>query len=177
MTDKPTKTAKTVAPKKKRKKKYLNNADLLVQLAASNEQGRMNELLAHMLQTLTARYASQGNFAGYSYVEDMKAYAMYMICRTWHRFDKNKSNNPFAFFTQCIKHSFYQFLNKEKRQRVIRDELLVYSGMNPSNTYISDYEETLKEAKKAENVELMDAVDVISSVAVDVNIQYDGASL
>jgi len=177
MTDKPTKAVKTVTPRKKRKKKYLNNADLLIQLELSNEKGRMTELLAHMLLTLTTRYASQGNFAGYSYVDDMKAYAMYMICRTWHRFDKNKSNNPFAFFTQCIKHSFYQFLNKEKRQRVIRDELLVYSGMNPSNTYISDYEDTLKEAKQQENVDLMDTVDMVSSVVTDINIQYDGASI
>lgn len=131
----------------KRKKNYLNNADLLIELEKSRERGRMTEKLAHMLQTLATRYASQGNFAGYSYVEDMKAYAMYMICRTWHRFDPSKSNNPFAFFTQCIKHSYFQFLNKEKRQRLIRDELLVYSGLNPSNTYLNDYEDELKDVK------------------------------
>lgn len=127
--------------KPKKKKNYLNNADLLIELKKSNDQGQMTNKLAHMLQTLADRYASRGNFAGYSYVEDMKAYAMYMVCRTWHRFDSEKSNNPFAFFTQCIKHSYYQFLNKEKRQRMIRDELLVYSGLNPSNTYLNDYED------------------------------------
>jgi DNA-directed RNA polymerase specialized sigma24 family protein len=132
---------KAVKIKPKRKKNYLNNADLLIELEKSRDQDKMTEKLAHMLQTLAARYASQGNFAGYTYVEDMKAYAMFMVCRTWHRFDPAKSKNPFAFFTQCIKHSYYQFLNKEKRQRVIRDELLVYSGLNPSNTYLSDYEQ------------------------------------
>lgn len=136
-----TKPTEKPIEKPKKKKNYLNNADLLVELQKSNDQGHMTNKLAHMLQTLADRYASQGNFAGYSYVEDMKAYAMYMICRTWHRFDSKKSNNPFAFFTQCIKHSYYQFLNKEKRQRVIRDELLVFSGLNPSHTYLNDYEE------------------------------------
>lgn len=144
------------APKKKKKKKYLNNADMLIELEKSRERGQMTERLGHMLQTLATRYASQGNFAGYSYVDDMKAYAMYMICRTWHRFDPSKSNNPFAFFTQCIKHSYYQFLNKEKRQRVIRDELLVYSGMNPSNTYLSEYEDEMKEQREMGDLDYME---------------------
>lgn len=152
--------------KTKRKKKYINNADLLLQLETSHEEGQMTEKLAHMLQLLTARYASQGNFAGYSYIDDMKAYAMYMICRTWKRFDKKKSNNPFAFFTQCIKHSFYQYLNKEKKQRTIRDELLINSGLNPSNTYITEYEEQLRLNKETatENVSIM-----IDNVAVESN--------
>ena len=156
--------AEPVKVKPKRKKKYLNNADLLIELEKSRNQDRMTERLAHMLQTLAARYASQGNFAGYSYVDDMKAYAMFMICRTWHRFDPAKSNNPFAFFTQCIKHSFYQFLNKEKRQRVIRDEMLVYSGLNPSNTYLSEYEQQQLEAKEAGDKDVAAATEAIDSV-------------
>lgn len=153
--------------KTKRKKKYINNADLLIQLELSHEQGEMTEKLAHMLQLLTARYGSQGNFAGYSYIDDMKAYAMYMICRTWKRFDKKKSNNPFAFFTQCIKHSFYQYLNKEKKQRTIRDELLINSGLNPSNTYITEYEEKIRLEKEAENVDVTGMMAVESVVTIE----------
>lgn len=156
--------------KPKRKKNYLNNADLLKELEKSRDQDRMTEKLAHMLQTLAARYASQGNFAGYTYVEDMKAYAMFMICRTWHRFDPAKSNNPFAFFTQCIKHSYYQFLNKEKRQRVIRDELLVYSGMNPSNTYLTEYEQDQTNSKETDDID-MDSSD--DDDTIDVSLFKD----
>lgn len=163
MTDK-----KQAAPApKKRKKKYLNNADMLIELEKSRENGKMTERLGHMLQTLATRYASQGNFAGYSYVDDMIAYAMYMICRTWHRFDPTKSNNPFAFFTQCIKHSYYQFLNKEKRQRVIRDELLVFSGMNPSNTYLSDYEDEMKEQREMGDLDCMEDKQATDTVDVE----------
>lgn len=69
---------------------------------------------------------------GNTYNEDMQGYAMMMLVRTWNSFNPEKSNNPFAFFTQCIKHSFIQYLNQEKRQRNIRDLLLVDQGMTPS---------------------------------------------
>lgn len=72
---------------------------------------------------------------GNSYNEDMQAYAMMMLVRTWNSFNPEKSNNPFAFFTQCIKHSFIQYLNQEKRQRDVRDLLLIDSGLNPSYGY------------------------------------------
>lgn len=112
--------------------KYLNNKDLLIQIRLSKAQLKMTNQLATMLQLLCARYAKKGNFANYSYNDDMQGYAMLMICKTWKSFDETKSNNPFAFYTQCIKNSFIQYLNQEKRQRDIRDNLLIDSGMNPS---------------------------------------------
>ena len=111
---------------------YLNNKELLVEVAKSKEKGRMSDTLAKMLQLLCSKYARKGNFVNYSYNEDMQSYAMLMLVRTWNSFNPEKSNNPFAFFTQCIKNSFIQYLNQEKRQRTIRDELLIDQGLNPS---------------------------------------------
>lgn len=82
--------------------------------------------------TFVCRRNDYIHVTGNSYNEDMQAYAMLMLVRTWDSFDPNKSNNPFAFYTQCIKNSFVQYLNQEKRQRNIRDLLLVDQGMNPS---------------------------------------------
>ena len=121
--------------KKKKKVNYLNNKDLLAEHAKSVVQDKMTPKLAHMLQTLCARYGKRGQYAAYTYNDDMQAYAMLMLVKTWRSFNCEKSTNAFAFFTQCIKNSFIQFLNQEKRQRNIRDELLVKSGMNPSYNY------------------------------------------
>lgn len=135
------KTAKKpAAPKKPRKKNYLNNKDMLEEVMKSKEQGQMTDKLAHMLQTLCARYGRRGNFANYTYNEDMQAYAMYMLVRTWNNFNPEKSKNPFAFFTQCVKNSFIQYLNHEKRHRTLRDELMVDKGLNPSYTYQLEHE-------------------------------------
>lgn len=149
----------TTVEKPKRKKNYVNNKDMMIEIHKSIEQDKLTDTLAKMFMLLSKRYSSRGNFSGYTYRDDMEAYALYMVCRTWKSFNPEKSNNPFAFFTQCIKHSFFQFLNKEKRQRDIRDELLVNSGMNPSNTYITTYEDEQQQKKDNLNGPVID-VDV-----------------
>lgn len=117
---------------------YLNNKELLAEVRRSKKTGRMSDLLAKMLMLLCSKYAKKGNFVNYSYNEDMQAYAMMMLVRTWASFDPDKSNNPFAFYTQCIKNSFIQFLNQEKRQRNIRDLLLLDQGLSPSHGFIEN---------------------------------------
>jgi DNA-directed RNA polymerase specialized sigma24 family protein len=111
---------------------YLNNRELLAAVKHAKTLGKMSDHLAQMLQLLCAKYAKKGNFANYTYNDDMQAYAMLMLVRTWNSFDPKKSQNPFAFFTQCIKNSFIQYLNQEKRHRNIRDELLLDQGLNAS---------------------------------------------
>lgn len=137
-TPKPESTSST--KKTTGKTNYLNNKDLLAEVIASKEKGQMTDKLARMLMMLCARYGKRGNFSGYTYNEDMQAYAMLMLVRTWNSFDPAKSNNPFAFFTQCVKNSFIQYLNGEKRHRTIRDEIMVEHGLNPSYTYQLEHE-------------------------------------
>ena len=156
------KAAKKKVVKKKRVKNYLNNKDMLAEVIQSKADDEMTEKLAKMMMMLVSRYGKKGNWANYTYNDDMQAYALMMLVRTWRSFKPEKSNNPFAFFTQCIKNSFIQFLNQEKRQRNIRDEMLVNSGRNPSYTYqlehstnrerkFADDEENYTEHKKAAN--------------------------
>lgn len=111
---------------------YLNNKELLAEVQRSKKNGQMSDMLARMLQLLCSKYAKKGNFVNYSYNEDMQAYAMMMLVRTWNSFDPDKSSNPFAFFTQCIKNSFIQYLKQEQKQRDVRDLLLIDQGLNPS---------------------------------------------
>ena len=137
----------------KRKANYLNNKDLLKQVVLSKKQGKMTDELAKMLMLLTARYGKKGNFANYTYNEDMQAFAIMALVKTWNSFNPERSQNPFAFFTQCIKHSFLQYLKMEKKQRSIRDELLVDSGLTPSYNYQMEYEEHQRLAHDEEDHE------------------------
>ena len=126
--------------KKKKKAHYLDNQELLKETIISKEQGYMSDRLASMIMLLVNHYATKGNVANYSYNDDMRAYAIMMHMSSWKSFKIEKSRNAFAFFTQCTKNSFRQFLNKERRQRDIRDELLVHQGLEPSHTYTSNQE-------------------------------------
>lgn len=122
---------------------YLTNKELLAELKRCKKKGQMSEMLAKMLMLLCSKYAKKGSFVNYSYNEDMQGYALMMLVRTWNSFDPEKSSNPFAFFTQCIKNSFIQYLNHEKRQRDVRDLLLIDQGLNPSYGYDSEGNRTV----------------------------------
>lgn len=123
----------------KKKATYLKNKDLLAEVIECRKDMKMSDTLARMLTMLTARYGRSSQFGGYTFNEDMQAYAMMMLCKTWVGFNPERGSNAFAYYTQSIKNSFKQFLNREKVQRVVRDELLVSRGLNPSFTYTSEH--------------------------------------
>lgn len=126
-------------PPVKKKVNYIKNKDLLAEVIICKEEGKMSDKLANMLILLTAKYGRSSQFGGYTFNDDMQAYALMMLCKTWVGFKPERSDNAFAYYTQSIKNSFKQFLNREKVQRVVRDELLVDKGLNPSFTYTNEH--------------------------------------
>ena len=117
-----------------RKIKYLSNTNLLIQLKLSHEQDRMTEELGKLLMLLVNNYAKKGCWAGYSYLDEMKGNALVLMVRYWKTFDIQRGN-PFAYFTQLTKNAFIEYLNKEKKNQTLRDELLIEKGLDPSYSY------------------------------------------
>lgn len=120
---------------KKKPKNYLNNADMLAELKKCHERGRLTEEMGRMFMALVKRYACIPRFAGYSYNDDMQSFALLTLTKVWRGFDAAKYDNPFAYFTQIVHHAFHQLDNQERRQRDIRDAVLVDQGKNPSFNY------------------------------------------
>lgn len=115
---------------------YVTNAQLLEAIAADKANGRkLSGKLAKYLHMIAERYSYSPSFAGYSFREDMVSFAVVNLCANWYKFDPEKSDNPFAFYTTACYRSFLQYLADEKKQRNIRDELLVDAGANPSFSY------------------------------------------
>jgi DNA-directed RNA polymerase specialized sigma subunit len=139
----------------KKPRVYLKNKDLYAAVVESKEAGRMSDKLARMLQLLTERIGRKANYIGYSFNEDMQSYAMMMLVRNWSKFDHEKYTNAFAYYTQLIDSSFKQFLNKEKRQRDVRDILLVKGGLAPSFRYQEEHKSagTYEELREDEAIQ------------------------
>lgn len=116
-------------------KYYLTNSKLLPEVIKAKSLGRLTEDLAKMLMMLTRKYAMRPCFSRYTYREDMISEALANLCQNALKFNPEKSDNPFAFYTTCINHSFLQFLNTEKKHRRIRDQLLIDMGENPSYNF------------------------------------------
>lgn len=121
---------------------YLNNANLLEEIAASKEVQKkhpdwtpaecLTPKLVDMLMTLVTRYSSRANWRGYTYIDDMRGDALLSLMQNALKFDAEKSQNPFGYYTQIVTHSFLTALEKEKKNRQIRDTLLEQNGYNPS---------------------------------------------
>mgnify|MGYP000650841952 CR=1 FL=1 len=102
--------------------------------------GKATDKLALMWLKLIDRYSSRGNVRSYSYLDEMKNQAIIQLAHTGLQFDESKSNNPFAYYSQIITHSFVKIINMEKRQQDIRDDILEIKGFSPSNTRTTNHE-------------------------------------
>lgn len=115
---------------------YVTNAQLLEAIAADKANGRvLSSRLAKYLYMIAERYSFSPSFANYSFREDMVSIAVVNLCANWYKFDPEKSDNPFAFYTTAAYRSFLQYLADEKKHREIRDVLLVEAGANPSFSF------------------------------------------
>ena len=134
-------------------KQYVKNKDLLEEVIACRKVGKMSDRLAKMLMLICERYARKGIFVSYTYNEDMQMFAMMNLVRSWASFNPEKSDNPFAYYTSCIKNSFRQYLNHEKSHRKIRDALLMENGMDPSHTFTEEYNAGYVQQPEHQNAE------------------------
>ena len=83
-------------------------------------------LLNECLQ-IANRLATKPNFANYTFKDDMISDGIENCVSYIHNFDPEKSNNPFAYFTQIIYYAFLRRIQKEKKQLYIKHKSLEQS--------------------------------------------------
>lgn len=98
------------------------------------ERGQISHRLATMFMLLVDRYSRRPNWRSYTYLDEMKGHALLQLSQVGLQFDESKSDNPFAFYTSCVKNAMTRVLNVEKKNQNIRDDILVMNGMTPSFT-------------------------------------------
>ena len=130
-------TKKTRERLSKTSRYYVNGAELLQLVRRDKAAGKLSNELAKKLLLIAERYSTKSTLNGYTYREDMVAYAALCLCQNWHKFDADRYDNPLAYYTTCINNSFIHVLNNERTQRDIRDKLLVEEGMNASSTFMA----------------------------------------
>jgi DNA-directed RNA polymerase specialized sigma24 family protein len=114
---------------------------------------------------IAQRLATRPNFSGYMYKEEMVSDGIENCLQYIHNFNPEKSQNPFAYFTQIIWYAFLRRISKEKKQMYIKfkasqrqmydNEVFdstgdaVTANILPDyiNEFIDDFEGKLKAAK------------------------------
>ena len=104
-------------------KNYVNNADLLVEICDYKTNGFMSEKLGEMLLAIANNFSSKGNFASYTWREDLVADGVLTCIKYLKNFDPAKSSNAFAYITQIYYHSFLNYIKVQNKHSEIKDHL------------------------------------------------------
>ena len=127
------------APRKRRKNNFIDNKEFYAAIKdfrskynAAKEAGEelpdMPRYLGKCFLDIAEHLSMRPNFSNYMYRQDMVMDAVENCVLYWHRFDPEKSKNPFSYFTQVCWYAFIRRINKEKRQIDICDKIIAKSG-------------------------------------------------
>ena len=125
--------------KRKRSEHYVNNKEFLAALIKYREDKEI-ALLQDKPKPVIPRYIGdcflkianhlsfKPNFVNYMFKEDMISDGIENCVQYIHNFNPEKSQNPFAYFTQIIHYAFLRRIQREKRQLEIKNKILERSG-------------------------------------------------
>ena len=115
----------------KNKAHYVDNAKFLEAMivykkeydtAVKNEKDlpQISEYLGSVFLKIAQRLSFRPNFINYAFKNDMISDGIENCLHYIHNFNPEKSNNPFAYFTQIIYYAFISRIQKEKKQLYIK---------------------------------------------------------
>jgi hypothetical protein len=110
------------------KNSFISNVAIMLHMIDSLEAGEMTPGLAMSAKHIVTNYAKRPNFNGYTFIEDMIGDALLAITIAWHKFDPEKSENPFAYFTAVTHNAFIRKLGDFGNQRDITAALSEHSA-------------------------------------------------
>ena len=113
-------------PKPKAKKNYINNPDFLKALVDFKERKRLNpnepipNYIGECFMKIAEGLSHKPNFINYTYRDEMIGDGIENCLMYFENFNPEKSNNPFAYFTQIIYFAFLRRIAKEKKQTYVK---------------------------------------------------------
>ena len=85
----------------------------------------INDYIGECFLKIANHLSYRPNFINYTYKEDMISDGIENCLTYVANFDPEKSNNPFAYFTQIIYYAFIRRIQKEKKQTTIKNRLIM----------------------------------------------------
>ena len=85
---------------------------------------RIPEYIGECLLKISTRLSTKPNFINYTYRDEMISDGIENCVNYIRNFNPEKSNNPFAYFTQIIYYAFLRRIQREKKQLYIKHKSL-----------------------------------------------------
>ena len=125
--------------RRKRSEHYVNNKEFLAALIKhredieiaeirGNEKPRIPRYIGECFLKIATHLSFKPNFVNYMFKEDMISDGIENCVQYIHNFNPEKSQIPFAYFTQIIHYAFLRRIQKEKKQLEIKNKILEKTG-------------------------------------------------
>ncbi len=132
-------TPARIMGRRKRSEHYVNNKEFLAALIKhredieiaeirGNEKPRIPRYIGECFLKIATHLSFKPNFVNYMFKEDMISDGIENCVQYIHNFNPEKSQNPFAYFTQIIHYAFLRRIQKEKKQLEIKNKILEKTG-------------------------------------------------
>ena len=110
------------------KKLYAEMVEYLNSVKEAEESGadkpRIPEYIGECLLKISNRLSTRPNFINYTYRDEMISDGIENCLQYVHNFNPEKSDNPFAYFTQIIYYAFLRRIQKEKKQAHVKNKII-----------------------------------------------------
>ena len=124
-----------MAKTKARKEHYVNNKEFLVALIEyrkavdkaekqKKEKPPVTKYIGECFLKIAQHLSYRPNIINYTYKHDMISDGIENCLMYIHNFNPDKSQNPFAYFTQIIYYAFIRRIQKEKKQTHIKHKMI-----------------------------------------------------
>src|SRR5210317_299442 len=121
--------------KKKSGVHYVNNAEFLQAMkewkercaeaeANGEPQPPVTNYIGECFLKIANHLSYRPNFINYTYREEMISDGIENCLQYCSNFNPEKSNNPFAYFTQIIYYAFIRRIQKEKKQQHVKHKII-----------------------------------------------------
>jgi DNA-directed RNA polymerase specialized sigma subunit len=125
--------------KRKRSEHYVNNKEFLEaiiqykrEITKALEEDRQKPVIPRYIGECFLKIAThlsyKPNFVNYIFKDDMISDGIENCVQYINNFNPEKSQNPFAYFTQIIHFAFLRRIQKEKKQLEIKNKILERTG-------------------------------------------------
>ena len=121
--------------KKKQTQHYVDNKKFLAEMTKfrarvirAKDSGRKRPMVTNYIGECFLKIANhlayRPNFINYTFRDDMISDGIENCLQYMDNFNPEKSNNPFAYFTQIIYYAFIRRIQKEKKQVIVKQKII-----------------------------------------------------
>jgi len=147
----------------KKEKHYVNNADFLQALIKYKEdcevankkkkqEPNIPDYIGECFLKIAEHLSRKPNFISYSFRDEMIADGIENCLQYFRNFNREKSKNPFAYFTQIIYYAFLRRITKEKKQLYVKYKATEQIGILDEFEMFTDENGNTKQFQLYENI-------------------------